>query len=150
MSSIGGKALSSSLQGKGEHSIHFLACWTVRDRCLTLSQADDTSWAAHTQTLLYQCRPGIWRHKGKNETSIDKVERVIRKVKRFQCIHYKKFDIFEFLCSRQGASILDHALTNVYSDYLHMPVCICYLKCPASGATSDIQDIMDDGEVGLF
>ena len=90
------------------------------------------------------------RHKALNEAGIDEIERSIGKVKWLQCIHHEKLDISKFLCFCQSTSILDHALTNVYSDYLDMGIPICYLKRPAARATGDIEDIMHIGDVRLL
>ena len=83
------------------------------------------------------------RHKAMNEAGIDEIERSIGKVKWLQRVHHEKLDIFKFLRFCQSTSVLDHALTNVNSDYLDIGIPICYLKRLATRATCDIDDIMD-------
>src|SRR2546421_13005906 len=90
------------------------------------------------------------RHKALNEAGIDEIERSSGKVKRLQCIHHEKLDIFKFLGFCQSTSVLDHALTNVYSDYVDMGIPICYLKRPAARATGDIEDTMHILDISLL
>src|SRR5579875_1252236 len=91
--------------------------------------------------------PGSFGRETDDETSIDQVKGVIGKVERFQSVHNPKAGVFKMLHPGIRAGVIDHLLADIDACHIDMGICKGYILHPTARPTTDIQNIMDIGEV---
>jgi hypothetical protein len=88
-----------------------------------------------------------WAKKG-DETSIDQIKGVVRKIEWLPGIHHLKAHVSQALHLYLCTGVVDHRSADVEPNHLYLRIGKGHLLRPATWATTNIQDALDAREVG--